>query len=574
MPLPPVLRQISSANPLLWTMLLGVGVVFMQRVPFAVVLLATLLFAPIAQATQQTTGKDVYNKTLRSTALVIAPQGDKASQGTGWLLDKARRWIVTNHHVVGTSERVIVMFPFFRDGKAVAEREFYIKSAPRVNGRVVANDVKRDLALIELDSVPGDAVQVRQAKDSPSPGDNVHAVGNPSASDALWVYTSGTVRQVYRKKITQDNETFDARIIETQSPLNPGDSGGPVLNDLGDLVGVSRAIRVGVQLVAICVDVSEVRDFIREAERNPQRVAEAPKRSTPGPTEARAKAADALKRGQFDAAIQGFTEALKLDPKDAAALSGRGDAFWQKGDYAQAIADFDAAIKLTPTDAVLFNNRGRSLLGKGEHERALADFNEALRLSPRGFPAAFRNRAFVLTLQKDPTAAIADCERALLGSPKDALAYATRGFARAKQGDLAKGLADLAEARKLAASLPATYLDDVKEAARVHPEDAGVQAFLAYVAMTRQSNDLVTLHATEALKLDAKNVLALLARAESSLQRKELDQAIADCTEVIQVDAKLPDAYQLRAKAYLEKGDKEKAESDQKELARFRTTDF
>jgi len=58
------------------------------------------------------------------------------------------------------------------------------------------------------------------------------------------VYTSGTVRQVYRKKWVAGDEHkvfhLDAEIVETQSPTNAGDSGGPLVNDRAELVGVTQ----------------------------------------------------------------------------------------------------------------------------------------------------------------------------------------------------------------------------------------------------------------------------------------------------------------------------------------------
>ena len=56
-------------------------------------------------------------------------------------------------------------------------------------------------------------------------------MGNPGASDAYWVYTSGAISQVYQKTIRYNTQTVQARVLETQSPINPGDSGGPVVND-------------------------------------------------------------------------------------------------------------------------------------------------------------------------------------------------------------------------------------------------------------------------------------------------------------------------------------------------------
>jgi S1-C subfamily serine protease len=100
------------------------------------------------------------------------------------------------------------------------------------------------------------------ALESAKPGQCVHSIGNPSSSDALWVYTRGEVRQVYHRTFRVDgNFTIRARVVETQSPVNEGDSGGPVVNDRGELVAVVQSTfnTNKVHLISVFIDVSEVR---------------------------------------------------------------------------------------------------------------------------------------------------------------------------------------------------------------------------------------------------------------------------------------------------------------------------
>jgi uncharacterized protein (TIGR03067 family) len=215
----------------------------------------------------------VYNRLVASSALVVTEEGF----GTGWVVDRSKRLLVTNDHVVGSATQVVVVFPMHDQGALVAERERYFDKGLRVprgvkegvtkaTGKVIAWDIKHDLALIALDSLPEDATALPLAARSGAPGETVHSVGNPGASDALWVYTSGTIRQVYSKQFQHriSNKTVErnARVIETQAPINPGDSGGPVVNDAGELVGVVSSFRQDAQLLSICIDVGEVKAFL------------------------------------------------------------------------------------------------------------------------------------------------------------------------------------------------------------------------------------------------------------------------------------------------------------------------
>jgi hypothetical protein len=156
-----------------------------------------------------------------------------------------------------------VIFPIVENGKLVVEKQRYPEmlrsnSAYGYPGVVIARDPKTDLALIRLERLPDNAIALKLARESAGPGERVHSVGSPGSSDALWVYTSGTVRQVYHKKWMG----HEAKVLETQSPTNRGDSGGPLVNDRGELVGVTQGANLGGQLMSLFIDVSEVRALL------------------------------------------------------------------------------------------------------------------------------------------------------------------------------------------------------------------------------------------------------------------------------------------------------------------------
>jgi S1-C subfamily serine protease len=106
------------------------------------------------------------------------------------------------------------------------------------------------------------------ARASIGPGQRVHSVGNPGRSGGLWLYTSGMVRQVYRKEwsVRSGDRKFDfrARVVETSSPTNAGDSGGPLVNDRGELVAITQGGAADAQLLSFFIDVSEVKTFLAQ----------------------------------------------------------------------------------------------------------------------------------------------------------------------------------------------------------------------------------------------------------------------------------------------------------------------
>jgi serine protease Do len=213
----------------------------------------------------------VYKQTLASTTWVVAKTELGLSRGSGVLVDAERRLVLTNYHVTLDAREALVFFPYEKDGATVAERDFYVRNAAKlgIKGKVIAVDRKRDLALILLKSVEEGTPAVKLAETSPSPGDTVHSLGNPGVSGALWAYASGNVRSVYKKKFRTGVGEHEFRVVETDSAINSGDSGGPVVNSNGELVAITQSISTKASLLSFSVDITEVKEFLEGDYRQP-----------------------------------------------------------------------------------------------------------------------------------------------------------------------------------------------------------------------------------------------------------------------------------------------------------------
>ena len=170
---------------------------------------------------------------------------------------------------------VDVNFPeFSATGQLIVDKAYYKKAnkaaKDKCKAKVIYSNEACDLAILKLNYLPPGVIPLPLAKDRASPGQTVHSIGNPGASGALWVYTSGTVRTApYKKQWQSQGEggmrlRHDAEIVETQSPTNPGDSGGPLVNEYGELVAVTQGISLGASSVNLFIDVSEVRKFLKD----------------------------------------------------------------------------------------------------------------------------------------------------------------------------------------------------------------------------------------------------------------------------------------------------------------------
>jgi serine protease Do len=233
---------------------------WLLRSTFALCAAAATFILPTAVRADVT----IYKEALKSTTWVLSKSSDGTSSGTGVLVDDKQKLVVTNFHVVGDSRTAVVFFPEIENEQPNVTRQHYLDNVKKlgIRGRVIATDRKRDLALVQLDRLPEGVKAIELATTSIGPGEQVESVGNPGSTDALWVYTSGTVRSVYQKQFRTGAGEHNFKVVETQAPINSGDSGGPVINNEGKLVAIAQAIAPNARLVSYCVDVTEVKGFL------------------------------------------------------------------------------------------------------------------------------------------------------------------------------------------------------------------------------------------------------------------------------------------------------------------------
>ena len=149
------------------------------------------------------------------------PQARRAiSAGSGVIVDARRGYVLTNHHVVRSAERITVT----------------LKDRREFQAELVGSDPATDVALLRI---PGEALTALPFGDSEQlkVGDLVIAIGNPFGLGQT--VTSGIVSALGRSGIENGNyEDF----IQTDASINPGNSGGALINSKGELVGINTAI--------------------------------------------------------------------------------------------------------------------------------------------------------------------------------------------------------------------------------------------------------------------------------------------------------------------------------------------
>ncbi len=150
-------------------------------------------------------------------------------------------------------------------------------------------------------------------------------------------------------------------------------------------------------------------------------------------------------KGDYDAAISLWTEALRLDPRHVPALLQRGTAYLLLHDPDRSITDFSEAVRLRPVEAWVYLNRAAAFTDKRDYQRALDDIAEVLWREPDNYCAYF-NRGTVHAGMQDFGAAIKDFTEALRVQPGDSASYCKRGDAWAAKGDYSRAEADYRKA--------------------------------------------------------------------------------------------------------------------------------
>lgn len=243
---------------------------------------------------------DVYRRSVRAVPLVVSPGGFGSAAVIEVNPSDRTAWVVTNHHVVARPfrderGRAVVLLLFYEPQLAsepFSEQRMARCRLPVETGEwcqgfrrarrpalVVDTDPARDLAFLLVGDVPQGVQPIRDGRiDAVQTGDEVAVIGHPL--DLLWSLTVGVVSAVRSQfPMGKPPRVIRSTVIQTQAPVNPGNSGGPLLAKDGGLVGVVFG-RVGLAAkhgpeapdepeipqpgLSFAIAVNEVRAFVAE----------------------------------------------------------------------------------------------------------------------------------------------------------------------------------------------------------------------------------------------------------------------------------------------------------------------
>ncbi|SMC57820.1 S1C family serine protease [Papillibacter cinnamivorans] len=162
--------------------------------------------------------QDVYREVSPSVVSIMGTLPDATAYGTGIIMS-ADGYVITNYHVIEGSSAVTVTLQ--------DDEEF--------DAKLVGGDAQTDLAVLKIDS---ENLPAAKFGDSGAlvVGDSVYAIGNPLGVELKGTLTDGIISAINRD-IYVDGRTMT--LLQTNAALNSGNSGGPLINVYGQIIGIN-----------------------------------------------------------------------------------------------------------------------------------------------------------------------------------------------------------------------------------------------------------------------------------------------------------------------------------------------
>ncbi|MBE6530210.1 MAG: PDZ domain-containing protein [Ruminococcaceae bacterium] len=164
----------------------------------------------------------IAEKLLPATVLITATKGATGSYGSGFFVGE-NGLIVTNYHVVEDTDTIKI--------KLYGSNE-------KKDARLIGFNAECDIAVLKIDGHGYPTVTFGNS-DALRVGDTAIAIGNPAGADAEWTVTQGIISSVNRKILmTESVEIAELQMLQTDAAVNPGNSGGLLCNDQGEVIGI------------------------------------------------------------------------------------------------------------------------------------------------------------------------------------------------------------------------------------------------------------------------------------------------------------------------------------------------
>jgi tetratricopeptide (TPR) repeat protein len=559
-------------NARLSAAILGVGVALVQNLP--------------AQALT----KVEVSKVAQSVTVMIQNAQNPQEAGSGVIIkhEGETYTVLTAHHVISQASDFKVLTP---DKKMNPIVPGSIQPLPGV-----------DLALVQFKSAGSYGVaKMGDSTQSPS-GSTSFVAGFPGTNEVRnepeYYFTSGEIAA------NGSRPNKDGYALAYSNPTLPGMSGGPVLNEQGELIGIHGRAEKAEKLQNSQVSndtyvlktefnyAIPINTFLTLAPQvNKTLALRTPSPSVPSVPNADdffLQADTKLNNNDARGALVDYDQAIRINPNFSNAYLGRAAARSRLEDKQGAIDDLNQAIRVNSNnvlayaergiyrvfedrkaaeadlkkalslnidtkDAVTYRRRGQLRFGLDDFKGAIADFDQALRINPN-FAKAYTNRGMARTKLDDVHGAIADCFQALHINPKDALANLC--IIQAPQGEWNR--------KDIVAYDQA--LQRYPNSAIVYYHRGGFREELG------DKKDAIA-DFEQAIRINPSYGSAYSSRGRIRFELGDKKGALADFDQVIRLDPTDSSNYFIRGRFRSESGDKKGAISDFEQVMRLKPKD-
>jgi len=192
----------------------------------------------------------LYKKVVKSVVYIKTPANEEGEvySGTGFVISKEGK-IITNYHVIQKDGEEVK-----EDGVLNGHPEVLVAFQPKrgtskltyLKANIVKVNPTLDLALLKLIEKPKNLIPLEFSNNADIEiGHDAHAIGHPKGGEN-WTYTKGLIGQLIPNyayddtiKLDDVNTKYADMMIQTSTPISWGNSGGPLVNDKGQLIGVN-----------------------------------------------------------------------------------------------------------------------------------------------------------------------------------------------------------------------------------------------------------------------------------------------------------------------------------------------
>jgi tetratricopeptide (TPR) repeat protein len=474
-------------------------------------------------------------------------------EGSGVIIENNNNvyTVITNWHVVDTPGEYIIVTP---------DRKRY---------QVPYNQINRlpdyDLAILTFTANINSATATIGKSSNLVEGDNVYIGGFPMAIAGVpergYSFIPSSINQLLTKG--EDGYTFTHNNFGT-----PGTSGGALLDDNGDLVGINgEAVTEGNTGKTFGRGIP-IETFLtkRNAFILPEGVKPPEDFISVGDRKAKAK--------DYQGAISAYNQALQENPKDVNVYYKRGKIYYQLKSYRSAIKDFEQVIKFNPQNADVYVYRGLTYYNLKEYQKALLDYDRALKINP-DYAIAYNNRGLTYNNLKEYKKALLDYDRALKINPDYAEAYNNRGLTYNDLKEYQKALLNYDRAIKINPDYALVYnnrgvtynnlkeyqkaLLDYDRALKINPDyaEAYYNRGLTYYNLKEYQKAL--LDYDRALKINPDFALAYNNIGLLKYEEGKIYEAMKQFEKAISIDQKFAEPQMALAVIFYQQGNKEKA---------------